>query len=50
MPTQTMIRARHFRSMSENVNEKDSATLVRKVSDDGAHAVATAPEFAGEDG
>ena len=50
MPTQTMTSARHFRSMTENVNEKDSARLVRKVSDDGAHAVATAPEFAGEDG
>jgi len=36
--------------MSWKVKEKDSARLVRKVSDDGAHAVATAPEFAGEDG
>jgi hypothetical protein len=50
MPTETMISARDFRSMTENANEKDSARLVRKVSDDGAHAVATAPEFAGEDG
>ena len=57
MATQTMIKARHLRSMAETYPEpgasargKESASVIRKVSDDGAHAVATAPEFAGEDG
>ena len=48
--TQTMIRARHFRSIPWKLLEKDSATLIRKVSDYGAHAAAPAPEPAGEDG
>jgi len=34
--------------MGQNLLEKESATLLRKVSDYGAHAIATAPEHAGE--
>ena len=50
MATQTMRSARHFRSTRATLAEKDSASLIRKVSDDGAHAIATAPAPAGEDG
>src|SRR5579862_2066040 len=50
MATHTMRRARHLRSIRWNVLEKDSATLVRKVSDYGAHAAAPAPEHAGAAG
>jgi hypothetical protein len=52
-----MIRARHLRSTPEtyrvpagSVREKESASVIRKVSDDGAHAFATTPEHPGEDG
>ena len=47
MATQTMMRARHFRSIPWKLLEKDSATLIRKVSDYGAHAAAPASERAG---
>ena len=50
MATQTMISARHYRSMGEKLLKEDSATLIRKVSDYGAHAVTSAPTHAGEDG
>ena len=57
MATQTMINARHLRSMAEtypepgaSVRGKESASVIRKVSDDGAHAFATTPEHPGEDG
>ena len=57
MATQTMIRARHLRSMAEtypepgaSAREKESASVIRKVSDDGAHSFATTPEHPGEDG
>ena len=49
MATQTMRRARHLRSIAGKLLEKDSATLLRKVSDYGAHAAAPAPELPGED-
>ena len=48
--TQTMMSARHFRSIARKLLEKDSATLIRKVSDYGAHAAAPAPELAGAAG
>src|SRR5581483_7173086 len=47
MDTQTMSRARHLRSMPRKLLEKDSATLLRKVSVYGAHAAAPAPKRAG---
>jgi hypothetical protein len=57
MATQTMISARHLRSMAETYPDpraqarvKESASVIRKVSDDGAYAFATTPEHAGEDG
>ena len=57
MATQTMTRARHLRSTSGTYRvprvaerEKESASVIRKVSDDGAHAFATTPAHAGEDG
>ena len=50
MATQTTMRTRHFRSTAGKLVEKDSATLLRKVSDHGAHAVTTAPACAGGDG
>ncbi len=50
MATHTMISARHFRSMPRNLLEQESATLVRKVSDYGAHAAVTTPEQPGEVG
>ena len=57
MATQTMINARHFRSMAEtypepgaSVRGKESASVIRKGSDDGSHAFATTPEHPGEDG
>ena len=50
MATQTMMSARHFRSMGPTLLKKDSATLIRKVSGHGAHAFAPAPVASGEDG
>ncbi len=43
MPTQTMIRVRHFRSMSATVSQQDSAMPDGMVSDYGARAFASAP-------
>ena len=48
--TQTMMSARHFRSIRWKLLEKDSATLIRKVSDYGAHAAVAPPAYPGEDG
>src|SRR5260370_25364685 len=49
MATQTMIRARHLRSMGEKLLKENSAMLIRKVSDYRAHAVTSAPAHARED-
>ena len=50
MATQTMMRARHLRSIPWKLLEQDSATLIRKVSDYGAHAAAPASAHAGAHG
>ena len=43
MPTQTMIKVRHFRSMAATVSQQDSAMPAGMVSDYGACAFASAP-------
>ena len=50
MATQTMTSVLHFRSIAATVTEKDSAVSAGMVSDYGARAFASAPQWPGADG